>query len=294
MATANQNGKSFFELVPQEIRDQIYDATMLQDIRTKQLNFRFKAPCLHLRLVSRRFKDEYDERSIWGKNLEVSFRATSQSRHPKAPRLAARCTSIQLNCLFPKNPHGRERSLGSIAHMCYGLMLRLAPEGVRQLEVCLVWNSVRMLSEYASHSSYRFHHRINHLIQDPYSMIHIPALYETRATDISSSGIVAGLKLQYGGIPPLNTLLRSKCDVLGAGILKHPVTLGTWSVDDDCFLLDDDGISKRLRMETVVESATQAVSAKDHVSENLEIDISEDHIWQQEVDTEVSNKVKQQ
>jgi len=66
---------------------------------------------------------------------------------------------------------------------------------------------------------------------------------------------------------------------LGAENLKHAVTLRT-CVDDDCFLLDVNMISKRLRMETVVDVATQAVSMEDHLSENAEINLSEDQIWQ--------------
>ncbi|GAB7332431.1 hypothetical protein MBLNU13_g04237t2 [Cladosporium sp. NU13] len=177
IAMTNQDGKSFFELVPAEIRDQIYDATMFQTIQRQKVNFQFKAPCPHLRFVSRQFKDEYDARSVWGTNLEVSLR------------------------------------------------------------------------------------------------------YDVRE-DISDSGIAVALKLRYGGIPLLNTSVRSKCDVLGAELLKEPVTLGVWSAEDDCFLLDEDVTSERLKLETVVEVAIQAETVKDQVSNDGEVDIFEDQIWQ--------------
>jgi hypothetical protein len=98
--------------------------------------------------------------------------------------------------------------------------------------------------------------------------------------DLSESGIVIGLNLRYGGLPPLNTAMRSKCDLLGAELLKKPVTLGVWSAKDGCFQLDDDGISERLRLETVIEAAIQAETGKGQVSDDREVDMFEDQIWQ--------------
>ena len=281
-AMTNQHGKSFFECLPAEIRDQIYDATMFQNIQRKHLNFSFKAPYPHLRLVSHQFKDEYDERSIWGTTREVSFRAafTEQVRHPNAPGLAARCKSMRLNYLFQKNSHAREQEPPSFHNMCNRIILHLAPEDVQHLEGCLVWNSVRMLKDYAVQHSNRLHHLINHLINDRYSWHHENWFWSERG-DISGSGVVVGLKLQYGGIPPLNTRMRSNCDALGAELLKRSVTLGVWSGKDDCFLLDEDGISERLRLEAVVEAATVKVQ----LSEDTEISIFEDQIWQEEMKT---------
>jgi hypothetical protein len=69
-ATNDQGGKLFFELLPPEIRDQIYGATMEQNIRRKHLNFDFIAPSPHLHLVNRLFKDEYNKRSTWGTMLK--------------------------------------------------------------------------------------------------------------------------------------------------------------------------------------------------------------------------------
>ncbi|GAB7332432.1 hypothetical protein MBLNU13_g04237t1 [Cladosporium sp. NU13] len=203
IAMTNQDGKSFFELVPAEIRDQIYDATMFQTIQRQKVNFQFKAPCPHLRFVSRQFKDEYDARS--------------------------------------------------------------------HFEIYLVWDSVRMLKDYASQRPTGFLYHLNYLIEHPG--------YDVRE-DISDSGIAVALKLRYGGIPLLNTSVRSKCDVLGAELLKEPVTLGVWSAEDDCFLLDEDVTSERLKLETVVEVAIQAETVKDQVSNDGEVDIFEDQIWQ--------------
>jgi hypothetical protein len=131
-----------------------------------------------------------------------------------------------------------------------------------------------MLKDYASQRSTRFLNRLNYLIQNP--------AYNERV-DVRDSGIVFDLKLRYGGLPLLNTAMRSKCDVLGAERLKEPVTLGVWSAKDGCFQLNDDRTDEYLRMETVVEAANQAASARVTSSVDAEMNISEDQIWQEEV-----------
>lgn len=270
----SQDGKPFFELVPAEIRDQIYDATMFQNVQRHKVNFQFQAPCLHLRFVSRQFKDEYDARSIWGTNLKVSFRQASAKRMgpPHAPRLASRYTSIELNCLLGKHSLAcRWSEWEDAAVACYRLILRLAPEGLQHLEIYLVWDSVRMLKDCASERPTGLLYHLDYLIKHPE--------YGVRE-DISDSGIVIDLKLRYGGIPLLNTPVRSKCDVLGAELLKEPVTLGVWIADDECFLLDGDGISERLGLEIVIEAAIQAETGKGQVSDDGEVDIFEDQILQ--------------
>ena len=152
MTTTDQGCKTFFELLPPEIRDQIYDATMFQDIQREHLNFRFRAPFLHLRLVSRQFKNEYDRRSIGDTTLEVSFPAdfAEKMRRIYPPGLAARCTSLQLNYLILEYPHAHEMSPGGFAITCCRIMLRLAPRGLKHLHIYLVWKSVRMLKDYTS------------------------------------------------------------------------------------------------------------------------------------------------
>jgi hypothetical protein len=275
MATTDQGSKSFFELLPAEIRDQIYDATMEQDIQRKRLNFQFRAPSPQLRLISRQFKDEYDRRSIWGSTLDVSFRVDGGSlpRHPKAPSLASWCTVIQLKCFLGKSLLAHVSEWRSFAITCDQLIRHLAPDSLQQLEVYLVWDSVRMLKDYASQGPNQLHAFLNYLIHGP--------TYHPRAERISSH-VMATLKLHYGGIPPLNTRKRSSCDVLGVGLLKQPATLGIWSVKDGSFLLDEAKVSERLRMETMIEAATQATTAKDESYGSAEIAVFEGQIWNQE------------
>jgi hypothetical protein len=250
MTATDQGGKSFFEILPPEIRDQIYDFTMFQDIQREDFNFRFRAPCLHLRLVNRQFKNEYDKRPMCETTLEASFPTDFPEpiRYIDAPGLAARCTSLQLNHLFQKGPHAHEMAPGWFAIECCRVMLRLAPISLQHLDIYLVWDSVQLLKDYVfSQFSNQLHHCITHMVKGQYD---------------SNHGLVPSLKLRYGGISSSNTSMRSKCDVLGAELLIQPATLGTWSVKDRCFLLDDDRINERLRMETLVEAATEAVMVR--------------------------------
>jgi hypothetical protein len=69
--------------------------------------------------------------------------------------------------------------------------------------------------------------------------------------------------------------------------------LDVWSGKDNCYLLDEDGISESLRLETLVEAATK-VHVKDQSSGDAEINISEEPIWQEEVDFEVKNGIEWQ
>ena len=57
ISMTSQDGKSLFEILPAEIRDQIYDATMFQNTQRQKVNFHFRSPRPHLRLVSRQSKD---------------------------------------------------------------------------------------------------------------------------------------------------------------------------------------------------------------------------------------------
>jgi hypothetical protein len=293
MATIDQDARSLFGLLPPGIRDQIYDATLFQDIQREHLHFRFKAPCPHLRLVSRQFRDEYDRRPIWGTTLEVSFLADlSELGYPGTPGLAARCTSLQLNYLFQRDLHAHEFMPYGFAIACCQVTLHLVPRRLQNLNVHLIWNSVRMLKDYlSSEVSNRLHGYIDRMVWNQYSCLH-GATRRRMREDISNPG-VSHLKLHYGGISLSDSSMRSKCDALGAELLKQPVTLDVWSGKDNCYLLDEDGISERLRLETLVEAATK-VHVKDQSSGDAEINISEEPIWQEEVDFEVKNGIEWQ
>jgi hypothetical protein len=62
-APARNGSKSFFEILPQEIRDSIYEHTFDHEVTRHSYHMRFQAHLPHLRLVSRQFKREYEKRS---------------------------------------------------------------------------------------------------------------------------------------------------------------------------------------------------------------------------------------
>jgi hypothetical protein len=71
-ASVSNGSKSFFDTLPREIRDNIYDYTLDHEVTRHSYHMRFKAPFPHLRLVSRQFKHEYDERSPSNAELVVT------------------------------------------------------------------------------------------------------------------------------------------------------------------------------------------------------------------------------
>jgi hypothetical protein len=98
-APVNDGSKPFFEIFPQELRDSIYDCTFDHEVTRHSLHMRFQAPLPHLRLVSRQFKHEYDERSPKDASLFVTDqRLPLQELYLDArlvlPQLATRCTVV--------------------------------------------------------------------------------------------------------------------------------------------------------------------------------------------------------
>jgi hypothetical protein len=101
-ASVSNGSKSFFDILPRELRDDIYDHTFDHEATLPEIyHMRFQAPLPHLRLVSRQFKHEYDERSPKDTTLFVTDQRLPSKKLPfvdKAsmllPRLATRCTVL--------------------------------------------------------------------------------------------------------------------------------------------------------------------------------------------------------
>lgn len=96
-SSINTDGKSFFDLLPRELRDRIYEYTFDHDIRDEHYRYRFRAPQPLLRLVSRQFMHEYDEQTPHNTTLSVTactnqFERTQFDPLVEIPPLAARCT----------------------------------------------------------------------------------------------------------------------------------------------------------------------------------------------------------
>jgi hypothetical protein len=114
-------------MFPREIRDSIYEHTFDHEMTRHLYHMRFQAPLPHLRLVSRQFKQEYDEQSPTNTSLFV----TDQSQplgffYPDAviaglvlPRLATRCTVVHITQnLQDQEVEEAEDMMDQLAYYC--------------------------------------------------------------------------------------------------------------------------------------------------------------------------------
>lgn len=102
-SSINRYDKSFFDVLPRELRDRIYEHTFEHGSKDEYYRYQFRAPQLHLRLVSRQFMQEHDEQTpddatlfITGRNDRLTCAPTKFPSRPKLPLLAARCTSAEI------------------------------------------------------------------------------------------------------------------------------------------------------------------------------------------------------
>ena len=95
--------KSFFDVLPRELRDRVYGFTFDHDIADGHFKYHFKAPQSHLRLVSRQFMHEYDEQTPTNATLFV-IPCTNQFTYAddylpasyRIPGLVSRCTALDV------------------------------------------------------------------------------------------------------------------------------------------------------------------------------------------------------
>lgn len=97
---------SFFGVLPRELRDAVYDFTFEHIVKQPSdtdddVIFHFHAPVSNLRLVSRRFTAEYDERykAFSPRNSLLTIVNNSQNNRPTwhsgCPQLATRCRELK-------------------------------------------------------------------------------------------------------------------------------------------------------------------------------------------------------
>jgi hypothetical protein len=119
-------GKSFFDDFPRELRDKIYDLTSEHEVKRHSYHMRFQAPVPHLRLISRQFKHEYDERQPKDPSLAVEDRGPRFPGFPHpysvvVPRLATQCTVLH----FTHNVQDRRSSEANLADLVSDIKLCL-------------------------------------------------------------------------------------------------------------------------------------------------------------------------
>jgi hypothetical protein len=118
----NDSAKSFFGMLPRELRDKIYDLTFDYEIETDSYLLQFRASLPHLRLISRQFKDEYDEQTPRNATFSITDRGPLPPtlRHEilvlSPPRLATHCTALEITQNMYDTPHTNSSQLRTLLH----------------------------------------------------------------------------------------------------------------------------------------------------------------------------------
>lgn len=100
-SSIDRYGKTFFEVLPRELRDRIYEFTFDHNIKDTYYRYQFKAPQPHLRLVSHQFMHEYDEQTPDNATLFVTactnrFGSPGSDFLDHLPRTATKCTAADV------------------------------------------------------------------------------------------------------------------------------------------------------------------------------------------------------
>lgn len=96
-----ENTSAFFETLPRELRDSIYDL-LYKDVEHKDWyrTLRIRAPLATLRLVSHQFKLEYEERFLQNKHLSrliIKDQGDFEPKLMKCPNIAFYTTNLTIN-----------------------------------------------------------------------------------------------------------------------------------------------------------------------------------------------------
>jgi hypothetical protein len=267
MGSVNKEGKSFFEIAPREIRDLIYDATFQHEVKRGHVTSNFEAPCLHLRLISRQFKDEYDERTPKRTKLVLCFDAEIvplRSRHLSTfvPTLATRCTSIELRYLAHKyqlfDGYGeRSQNFAAFSVLCMELMMSMTH--LRGLEIQLIWDSVSVLEDFATQC--RRTVMTNTCVSKTLRGLLSAEFYLSRLASgaSNSSGSAIDFKLQYRGLASIGPAGGLDSDVSGIELLEEPAILGFWSDQHNYFLIDEEATRERKMVEIAIQDRKIAI-----------------------------------
>jgi hypothetical protein len=269
MGTINKEGKSFFEIAPRELRDLIYDATFHHEVKSGAVTSIFEARCLHLRLVSRQFKDEFDKRKPKHKKLVVCFDADlAHLRSPRlsafVPSLAARCISVEVRYLahnFQLFDGCRQRSENFSAFSVLCMQLAEGMVNLRNFKILLIWDSVRTLETFAATCQ---HTATKHTcVSTSLRRILSAENYIARRTPGASnkSWVFRNFRLLHRGLASIGPPGGFDFDVPRIKLLKKPVVLGIWTDHYNQFLVRGEGIRDRRMVEVAIE-AKKAVARK--------------------------------
>ena len=249
---ASVGGKSFFEVLPRELCDAVYDYTFEHVVKQQSdinddVTFHFHAPVSNLRLVSRKFTAEYDERykTFSARNTLLTIVNNSQNSnrnwHNEFPRLATSCRELKtIRSLFDGRDeyvelaHRNElKKFPTHFHSTAVLVKRLPL--LRQVDMRFGFESLH-------HPGY-----FDELLR----LFRRLSIFETWPAE----GVC---ELRYEGLTyPQPDKLR-ELSVPNIDILNAPITLATWNQAWQTEQVDPRELEQRLRVEVAVLEAWNA------------------------------------
>jgi hypothetical protein len=251
------------------VRDLIYDATFHHEVKSGAVTSIFEARCLHLRLVSRQFKNEFDKRTPKHRKLVVCFDA--ELAHLRSPRLSAfipslatRCTSVEVRYLahnFQLFDGYRQRSENFSAFSVLCKQLALGMVNLRDFDIRLIWDSVRALETFAAQCQYTATRHT--CVTTAFRSILFAENYTARRTPgaSNSSWGFRKFKLQHRGLANIGPPGGFDFDVPRIKLLEKPAVLGIWSDQHNQFLVNGQGTRGRRMVEVAID-AEKAVARK--------------------------------
>jgi len=244
---------SFFAILPRELRDAIYDYTFEHTVKHRSdtdddVTFHFHAPISNLRLVSRQFTADYDERfkSLWPDGTVLTiFNNSQHSRRSwkgACPRLATRCTVLKASrTLFDGCDKHDFESL-------YALYKKVSTHCKDVSDLVADLPHLRRVD--VNFNCEFLHH--SHIIAQLLQCRLLCDIFETLPRE-------GTYELCYQGLTyPLPRNLR-KLDVPDIDILDAPVTLVAWTQASQRKYLAHRELEQRLQVEAAVLEAWKTV-----------------------------------
>jgi hypothetical protein len=229
-SSINKDDKSFFDVLPRELRDRIYKYTFDHDFSDEYYRYQFRAPQPHLRLVSRQFMREYDEQTpknatlfITGRNDRFTCTPAEFPNAPKLPRLAARCTSAEMEQHIGETDAFRQYIDDEEYEVCSSLNARInelydfieSLQSLQQVKVQFNLNFVKTFDTIYDRMGYYL---------DPFRYHNGESLLDPNITIE-----LRHLDLNYPNLPASFT-----SDIPGFDVLKQSATLATFYYSPGC------------------------------------------------------------
>lgn len=251
-ANTSAEGTSFFGVLPRELRDAVYDYTFEHFVKQQPdtddgVTFHFHAPVSNLRLVSRQFRAEYDERYKTFSPRNILLTIVNKSRdgrrhwHSECPKLASRCRELKTICsLFDGRDEYTEFTHRDIlrkllTHTHNTTMLVQCMPNLRRVDMRFDFESLQ-------HSGHP---------EDILRLFHRLALFKTWPVE-------GKYELYYQGLTQPQPDKLRELRVPNIDILDAPIVFASWNQAEQIEQIDLRELELRIRVEAAVLDAWKA------------------------------------